>query len=70
MVENFINPPTQNGEIPNILIDYFIYCAKHKKENVTRDTRTKILTNQKFLKRFEIFIRTEILIKNTNNSLF
>lgn len=67
-LKNFINPQIQNGEIPNRLIHYFGYYAKHKKGNVTKDTHTKILTNQKFLERFEVFKKTEFLIKDVNNN--
>lgn len=67
-LKNFISPQIQNGEIPNRLIHYFGYYAKHKKGNVTKDTHIKILTNQKFLERFEVFKKTEFLIKDVNNN--
>ena len=65
-LKNFINPPTQSGEIPNMLVDYFGYYAKHRKGNVAKSTHTKILTNQNFLKEFETFTRTKFLIKDVN----
>lgn len=67
-LKNFINPQIQNGEIPYRLIQYFGYYAKHKKGNVTKGTHTKILTNQKFLERYELFKKTEFLIKDVNNN--
>lgn len=67
-LKNFINPSTQKNEISNTLVDYFGYYAKYKKGNVSKDTYTKILTNQKFLEKFEINRRTEFLIKDVNNN--
>lgn len=66
-LKNFINPPAQNETIPNRLVNYFSYYAKHKKGNVSNSTYTKILTNQKFLEKFEIYQGTEFLIKDVNN---
>jgi integrase len=67
-LKNFINPSTQKNEISSKLVDYFGYYAKYKKGNVSKDTYTKILTNQKFLEKFEINRRTEFLIKDVNNN--
>jgi integrase len=65
-LNSFINPPKKNEGIPNRLVEYFGYYAKHKKGNVSKDTHTKILTNQKFLIRFEMYQKTEFLIKDVN----
>ena len=65
-LKSFINPPTKNEGIPNRLVDYFGYYAKHKKGKVSNDTYTKIITNQKFLKRFELYQKAEFLIKDVN----
>ena len=66
-LKDFINPKQNNVSIPNKLIDYFDYYAKHKKGSVKDSTLTKVNVNKHLLEKFQKDIKREFFIKDVNS---
>jgi hypothetical protein len=65
-LKEFINPSEEKGAIPNKLINYFEYYAKHKESDVKASTLTKVNVNKHLLERFQKDRNREYLIKDIN----
>ena len=65
-LKEFINPSEEKGAIPNKLIDYFEYYAKHIKGLVKPSTITKVNVNKHKLEKFQKEVNREYLIKDIN----
>ena len=65
-LKEFINPSEEKGAVPNKLIDYFEYYAKHKESYVKATTLTKVNVNKHLLERFQKDRNREYLIKDVN----
>ena len=65
-LKDFINPSIEPDAIPNNLIAYFDYYAKHKKSSLQPATYKKLFVNKHLLERFEIATKATYLITDVH----
>ncbi|MFN5134948.1 MAG: tyrosine-type recombinase/integrase [Chitinophagaceae bacterium] len=65
-LKHFINPPVEENNIPNRLIDYFDYYELHKKTSLKKSTLTKLLVNKHLVQRFQQWAKIDFMIRDVN----
>lgn len=63
-LKNFINPPKQEGAIPNKLLEYFDYYLSHRKSIIAKSSYTKYMVVKHLLERFQKEMKAEYFIKD------
>ena len=65
-LKNFINPPKQEAEIPNKLVEYFDYYLLHKKSVIAKASFTKYNVIKHLIENFQKEMKAVYLIKDVN----
>ena len=63
-IEFFYNPPTQGGNLPQNLVEYFEHYVKT--ENIKKGTIGKLNTSKNYIVRFNKTIKSPVLIKDVD----
>ncbi len=67
-LKNVINPPIEEEEHPNRLVDYINTYIEFKKNDVAKATIVKCNVIKELLKRYELDRKSELLVKDVNNN--
>ena len=67
-IDYYYNPPKENKEIPNDLINYIDFYIDYRKNEITKSTLKKINVIKQLLIRFQAYRKSIIFIKDINDN--